>query len=217
VTHASVPLCPRLPLPPNAGKAEGDLERAVHAVFDGVIVSAAHPRTVINVDVQVIHDDGALLPAVLNCVTLALVDAGIPIDGMVAAVSAGLTRPDADGGAAAAVPVIPALAGREAPDGGVPEGAPVLDLLASEEGRSCRVAGAYAFKGPQQAAAAGGGAPIFTRQAGAGSWDDTQTLLDAASTAAGTVLAFLRLAAQNKVARDGVNLGLTSGLSEAGR
>lgn len=185
----------------------------MHDVFDGVIVAAVHPRTFINVDVQVIHDDGALLPAVLNCVTLALVDAGIPIDGMVAAVSAGLPRPDADVGAAAA-PVIPALAGREAPDGGLADGAPLLDLLASEEGR-CRVAGAYAFKGPQQPAA--GAAPVFTRQAGACSWDDTQTLLDTASTAAGTVLAFLRLAAQNKVARDGVNLGLAAGTSEAGR
>lgn len=167
------------------------MELALHSIFDPVIVSAAHPRTVVSVHAQVIHDDGALLPALINCVSLSLVDAGVPIDGIVCGVSCGLTTGGGDGGAAVPATVAPGSGGL------------ALDLLPSEEAQ-CAVAGAYAFKGAGGGPSAG---PVFVRQSGCGTWEQTRALLAEAERACHTLQAFLRLAIQRKLARDSVSFG----------
>lgn len=179
-------------LPPSgpAGKAEADLELALHAVFDGVLVSDAFPRCVVSVHVQVLHDDGALLPAALNCVTLALVDAGVPLAGLVAAVSCGMDDSGVvgrGGGGAHAPPPHPSSD-------------VLFDLLPAEEA-GCRVGATVAFQG------AGGPGPLFVRQVGLATWEESAALLGAARHAGNTVLAFLRLAIGQKVARDAACVG----------
>lgn len=166
------------PRPTTAGKAEADLELALHSIFDPVIVSAAHPRTVVSVHAQVVHDDGSLLPALINCVSLGLVDAGVPLDGIVSSVSCSAQPPGSSG-----------------------SGGTALDLLLSEEA-ACTLAGAYAFKG-----AGGAAGPVFVRQSGRGTWAQTRALVEDAAHASNTVLAFLRLAIQRKLARDAVSFG----------
>jgi hypothetical protein len=93
------------------------------------------------------------------------------------------------------------------PPGG---GDTALDLLLSEEVSSA-LAGAYAFKG---AAAAG---PVFVRQSGRGTWAQTRALVEDAAHASNTVLAFLRLAIQRKLARDAVSFGGGADAAEAVR
>ena len=187
-----------------AGKYEADIELAIHSIFDSVIVISAHPRTVINVNIQIIHDDGSLLSAVINCVTLALVDAGIPIHGLISSVSCGFE------GRAGLRPAQPAIANTTENSEGEQNMAastePLFDLLPSEEGH-CRVAGTYAFKG--LTARSG---PVFVRQNGSGSWGETAALLDGAAVACSTVLAFLRMAIQRKVGQDAVNFGGAAGV-----
>lgn len=142
----------------------------------------------ISLHAQVLHDDGSLLPALINCASLALVDAGVPVTGLVTSISCGL---DPRRGAA------PALGSDSSSGSEI-----AFDLLVSEEANH-RVAGTYAFLG-----APGPAGPVFTRQTGLSSWEDTRALLDGGALAAGTVLAFLRLAVQRKVARDAVNFGV---------
>lgn len=67
------------------------VKRAVEAVAD----RSQFPRCCVSVVVQILHNDGALSSAMLNCVSLALLDAGLPCHGTLAAAACAL---DADGG-----------------------------------------------------------------------------------------------------------------------
>ena len=200
-------------LPPSgaAGKAEADAERALHDVFAAAILASAHPRAVVSVNVQVIHDGGSLLATVVNAVTLALADAGVPLLGLVAAVSCGLAAGGGSGGggggSSSGAGIGDGAGGSSSSDSdcrvtGEEEhgGEPMFDLLRGEED-ACRAAGIYAF--------CGGGA-VLVRQGGAGSWDEARRLLEGAAAASATVLAFLRLALQRKVERDNCG-GMPSG------
>jgi exosome complex component RRP46 len=51
-----------------------------------------HPRTLISIIIQVLHDDGALLSASINAASLALIDAGIPLNSSPVSVSCALTE-----------------------------------------------------------------------------------------------------------------------------
>lgn len=66
----------------------------MRSIFGTTLVLSAHPRTVLTLVIQVIQDSGSLLPAVINAVTLALADAGVPAYGLVAAAACGLRAGD---------------------------------------------------------------------------------------------------------------------------
>ena len=76
----------------NVGKGtrERVLESRVLAALSPLIVAGHHPRTLVQINIQIVeavdHTDAtALLPACLNAATLALVDAGIPLTSVLVA------------------------------------------------------------------------------------------------------------------------------------
>jgi exosome complex component RRP46 len=61
------------------GPAERHLESLVRQAAEGVVVTALHPRTIIQIVLQVEAADGSLLACALNAAGAALVDAGVPM------------------------------------------------------------------------------------------------------------------------------------------
>ena len=74
---------------PKGNEKEEEKEKCVllQRSLAGVIISALHPRTSIDIQVQVLRDDGGLLAVAVNAVCMALVDAGIPMNHLIAGVS----------------------------------------------------------------------------------------------------------------------------------
>lgn len=68
----------------------------MRAAVDAVILSSLHPRTTIQIVVQVVQDDGSLLSTAVNAATLALLDAGIALKSVVVAASGGLLHNEED-------------------------------------------------------------------------------------------------------------------------
>lgn len=62
---------------------------ALKQIFEACVQTQLYPRSQIDVFVQVLQADGGELPASINAVTLALIDAGIALDDFVVASSAG--------------------------------------------------------------------------------------------------------------------------------
>ncbi|KAJ2714192.1 exosome non-catalytic core subunit rrp46 [Coemansia spiralis] len=60
-------------------------ESAIRSTFEREILSHLHPRTLVQINIQVRQNDGLVEAAAINAATLALVDAGIPLRTMVAA------------------------------------------------------------------------------------------------------------------------------------
>ncbi|ORX85177.1 exosome component Rrp46 [Anaeromyces robustus] len=58
---------------------EKNMERIVREAFSDVIISSLHPRTSISITVQITQDDGSIISTIINAVSLALIDAGIPL------------------------------------------------------------------------------------------------------------------------------------------
>ncbi len=66
------------------GAAEREMEQLLSATLQHAILISAHPRTAISIVIQVCRDDGSLLSAVINAACVALVQAGVPLCGMLA-------------------------------------------------------------------------------------------------------------------------------------
>ncbi|KAH9304751.1 hypothetical protein KI387_009155, partial [Taxus chinensis] len=73
-----------------AGKAEKEYEVIVKRTLDYIFLSTLHPNTITSVTLQVVNDDGALLACAVNAACAALVDAGIPLRNIIAAVCCGV-------------------------------------------------------------------------------------------------------------------------------
>ena len=73
---------PRSGLP---GPSERECEQLVTSTLGHLVLTALHPRTAVSVVVQAVSDDGSFLSAALNGVGVALVHAGVPMRGMLAA------------------------------------------------------------------------------------------------------------------------------------
>ncbi len=139
-------------LPPSgpAGSREVALAAFLRVLFEGAVVLSAHPRTIISIAVHLQADEGSLTAAAVNATTLALVDAGVPLHGMVGACtvaalgSAGFVQPRGPAG----VPK------QEAPGG---EEGPVCVLDASRVEERLPIADAPARRGAT-ASAVGAGA-----------------------------------------------------------
>ncbi|KAJ1859942.1 exosome non-catalytic core subunit rrp46, partial [Coemansia sp. RSA 486] len=80
--HVDVRLRPDIGLPTTKDKWA---ESAVRKTFERNILSHLHPRTLIQINLQVKEGDGGVDAAAINATSLALVDAGIPLKTMVAA------------------------------------------------------------------------------------------------------------------------------------
>lgn len=67
-----------------------ELKATLERTFEQSIMCKLYPRTVIQVNVHVLAQDGGLLAGITNSITLALIDAGIAMYDYVSAISAGL-------------------------------------------------------------------------------------------------------------------------------
>ncbi|MCO5591046.1 hypothetical protein L7F22_045022 [Adiantum nelumboides] len=70
-----------------AGSIEREAEFVLKRTLEHIILTAMHPNTAISVIIQVVNDDGGALACALNAACAALVDAGVPLSGLIAAVS----------------------------------------------------------------------------------------------------------------------------------
>lgn len=70
-----------------AGTSEKEAEFVLKRTLEHIVLTAMHPNTAISVIIQVLNDDGGLLACALNAACAALVDAGVPLSGLIAAVS----------------------------------------------------------------------------------------------------------------------------------
>ncbi|CAI5525022.1 unnamed protein product [Closterium sp. Naga37s-1] len=73
-----------------AGPQEKYSEAVVRQTIDAVLLSSLLPRTRIQLQLQVVHDDGSLLACALNAAFAALLDAGLPLACLPAAVQLAL-------------------------------------------------------------------------------------------------------------------------------
>ncbi|ORX80457.1 ribosomal protein S5 domain 2-like protein [Basidiobolus meristosporus CBS 931.73] len=67
------------------GTREKKYETVIRNTFENAILSGLHPRTLIQMNAQVLWDDGCVLATAINAVTLALIDAGIPVKNIISA------------------------------------------------------------------------------------------------------------------------------------
>lgn len=67
-----------------------ELKTAIENTVEQSIISKLYPRTLIQINIQVLAQDGGLLSGMMNATTLALIDAGISMYDYVSSVSAGL-------------------------------------------------------------------------------------------------------------------------------
>lgn len=73
------------------GKQEKEYEMVLRRTLQGICLLNIHPNTTTSVIVQVVSDDGSLLPCAINASCAALVDAGIPLKHLAVAICCGLT------------------------------------------------------------------------------------------------------------------------------
>lgn len=69
------------------GKLERECEMVLKRTLQNICILTINPNTTTSIIVQVIHDDGALLPCAINASCAALVDAGIPLKHLAVAIS----------------------------------------------------------------------------------------------------------------------------------
>ncbi|GAB4837227.1 exosome non-catalytic core subunit rrp46 [Ancistrocladus abbreviatus] len=69
------------------GKLEKEYEMILKRTLQSICILNMNPNTTTSVIVQVVNDDGALLPCAVNAACAALVDAGIPMKHLSVAIS----------------------------------------------------------------------------------------------------------------------------------
>lgn len=67
-----------------------ELKTTLERTFEQSIMSHLYPKTLIEINVQVLAQDGGLLSAITNAITLALIDAGIAMYDYVSAINVGI-------------------------------------------------------------------------------------------------------------------------------
>jgi exosome complex component RRP46 len=63
------------------------VEQAVETLVEASLLAGLHPRTLVQVTAQNVHDAGSSLAATLNATSMALLDAGLPLKAVPAAVA----------------------------------------------------------------------------------------------------------------------------------
>ncbi|WOL05594.1 exosome complex exonuclease [Canna indica] len=74
------------------GKLEKEYEMVLKRTLQSICLLTIHPNTTTSIIVQVLGDDGALLPCAINASCAALVDAGIPLKHLAVSICCGLTE-----------------------------------------------------------------------------------------------------------------------------
>ncbi|KIW40657.1 uncharacterized protein PV06_07834 [Exophiala oligosperma] len=82
-----------------------ELQTTVSNAFQSHLFTHLYPRSTISISLHILSLDGALLVACLNAASLALIDAGVPMPSILAAVSSGNITP-ADDSSAKAEPIL---------------------------------------------------------------------------------------------------------------
>ncbi|KAJ3229418.1 Exosome component 5 [Chytriomyces hyalinus] len=75
------------PLVGLSGTTERLYEKTIREILESVILKHLHPRTSVQVTLQVTSDDGCILSCAINATILALMDAGVGLKSMVASVT----------------------------------------------------------------------------------------------------------------------------------
>lgn len=70
------------------------LERALRQTVEPTILSGMMPRTLIQIVVQIEQVDGDILSTAVNAISLAMLDAGLPMSSLVASVTAAIDQQD---------------------------------------------------------------------------------------------------------------------------
>lgn len=70
------------------------MESILRSAFEPVILGGMMPRTLVQIVIQILKDDGSVLAAAVNAITVALLDAGIPMKHMVAAITVTIDQND---------------------------------------------------------------------------------------------------------------------------
>ncbi|KIW84632.1 hypothetical protein Z517_00020 [Fonsecaea pedrosoi CBS 271.37] len=73
-----------------------ELQSTISSSFQSHLFTYLYPRSLITISLHVLSLDGGLLVACLNAASLALVDAGVPMPSILAAVSSGIIVPTDD-------------------------------------------------------------------------------------------------------------------------
>ena len=68
-----------------------EMQHTISQAFDTHLFTHLYPRSAINITLHILSQDGSLLAACINAATLALVDAGIPMQDYISACTAGST------------------------------------------------------------------------------------------------------------------------------
>ncbi|KAL8263382.1 hypothetical protein R6Q59_024731 [Mikania micrantha] len=69
-----------------SGKPEREYEMVLKKTLQSICLLNVHPNTTTSIIIQVVNDDGALLPCAINAACSALVDAGIPLKHLAVAI-----------------------------------------------------------------------------------------------------------------------------------
>lgn len=69
-----------------SGKPEREYEVVLKKTLQSICLLNVHPNTTTSIVIQVVNDDGALLPCAINAACAALVDAGIPLKHLAVAI-----------------------------------------------------------------------------------------------------------------------------------
>ena len=73
-----------------------ELQTTISQAFQSHLFTHLYPRSSISISLHILSLDGGLLAACLNAATLALVDAGVPMPSILAAISSGNITPTDD-------------------------------------------------------------------------------------------------------------------------
>ncbi|KAJ2907775.1 exosome non-catalytic core subunit rrp46, partial [Coemansia aciculifera] len=70
------------------------VESAIRSTFEREILAHQHPRTLVQINIQLRESDGSVDSAAINATSLALVDAGIPLKSMISAATCAVLSDD---------------------------------------------------------------------------------------------------------------------------
>lgn len=75
---------------PRNSRVSQEMAICLQRLFKEAVLTHLYPRTVVDISLYVVAEDGGMLPACINAATLALVDAGIPMTDYVSGCSAAM-------------------------------------------------------------------------------------------------------------------------------
>ena len=78
----------------SSDKRAFDIENVVKQTFETVVMLELYPKSEIYITINILEADGSVICSVLNAITLALMDAGISMKGLISSCSVGLVKDD---------------------------------------------------------------------------------------------------------------------------